>query len=87
VADLPAIITLHRGDRNVVSVPLESLPAYGFHLSLVSYLLQGKPMEVTTEQSRDVVAIMQAAEESARANGRPVTPQMLRSTSSLGSVG
>jgi scyllo-inositol 2-dehydrogenase (NADP+) len=87
VADLPAIISLHRGDRNVVSVPLEALPEYGFHQSLASHLLQGTPMEVTTEQSRDVVAIMQAAEESARANGRPVTPQMLRSASRLGSVG
>jgi predicted dehydrogenase len=87
VADLPAILTLHRGDRNVVTVPLAELPAYGFHQSLVKHLMNGVPMEVTTEQSRDVVAIMQAAEESARANGRPVIPQMLRSASSLGSVG
>jgi hypothetical protein len=35
------------------------------------------PMSVTTEQSRDVVAIMQAAEESARANGRSVEPALL----------
>jgi hypothetical protein len=35
-------------------------------------------MNVTTQQSRDVVAIMQAAEESALANGHPVKPVLLR---------
>jgi hypothetical protein len=35
-------------------------------------------MNVTTNQSRDVVAIMQAAEESALSNGYPVKPQLLR---------
>jgi hypothetical protein len=35
-------------------------------------------MSVVAEQSRDVVAIMQAAEESALANGKPVTPLLLR---------
>ncbi|CAB4573636.1 unannotated protein [freshwater metagenome] len=36
-------------------------------------------MSVTAEQSRDVVAIMQAAEESALVNGLPVVPKLLRS--------
>jgi scyllo-inositol 2-dehydrogenase (NADP+) len=35
-------------------------------------------MSVTTSQSRDVVAIMQAAEESARTNGRSIEPVLLR---------
>jgi hypothetical protein len=35
-------------------------------------------MSVTSTQSRDVVAIMQAAEESALANGHPVKPALLR---------
>jgi scyllo-inositol 2-dehydrogenase (NADP+) len=87
VADLPAIISLHRGAGNLLPIPLETVEPYGFHRSLADHLLQGTAMEVTAEQSRDVVAIMQAAEESARANGRPVTPQMLRTASSLGSVG
>jgi hypothetical protein len=36
-------------------------------------------MTVEATQSRDVVAIMQAAEESALKNGLPVTPSLLRS--------
>jgi hypothetical protein len=35
-------------------------------------------MSVVAEQSRDVVAIMQAAEESALINGKPVAPLLLR---------
>ena len=45
---------------------------------MAAYLLDGTPMTVTAEQSRDVVALMEAAEESARANGMPVTPSLLR---------
>ncbi len=80
VADLPAIITTHRSDRASVTASLETVPAYGFHQSLVDYLVDGIAMEVTATQSRDVVAIMQAAEESALTNGRPVTPRLLRGT-------
>lgn len=80
VADLPAIITTHRSDRTSVTASLETVPAYGFHQSLVDYLVDGIAMEVTATQSRDVVAIMQAAEESALTNGRPVTPLLLRGT-------
>jgi hypothetical protein len=35
-------------------------------------------MSVVASQSRDVVAIMQSAEESALINGKPVTPVLLR---------
>lgn len=79
VADLPAIITVHHGNRTSVTASLANVPAYGFHQSLVDYLVEGIAMEVTATQSRDVVAIMQAAEESALNNGRPVTPHLLRS--------
>jgi hypothetical protein len=44
----------------------------------VAYLNDGTPMSIAAEQSRDVVAIMQAAEESALLNGKPVTPLLLR---------
>jgi predicted dehydrogenase len=77
-ADLPAIITLHRADgtseviKNSVTIP------YLFHQSVVDYLNQATPMAVKTHQSRDVVAIMQAAEESALTNGLPVRPKLLR---------
>jgi hypothetical protein len=52
---------------------------YTFHESLVARINEGKQMSVTAEQSRDVVAIMQAAEESALVNGLPVVPKLLRS--------
>jgi scyllo-inositol 2-dehydrogenase (NADP+) len=35
-------------------------------------------MYINTQQSRDVVAIMQAAEESALSNGRSMKPALLR---------
>jgi hypothetical protein len=44
----------------------------------VAYLNDRTPMSIVAEQSRDVVAIMQAAEESALSNGKPVTPLLLR---------
>ena len=79
VADLPAKISIHRADGKVESVPLQSLNPYAFHESLVARINEGKTMSVTSTQSRDVVAIMQAAEESASKNGLPVVPNLLRS--------
>lgn len=79
VADLPAKISIHRADGKVESIPLQSLKSYAFHESLVVRINEGTPMSVTSTQSRDVVAIMQAAEESALKNGLPVDPNLLRS--------
>jgi predicted dehydrogenase len=92
VADLPSILSLHRGTGTAQVVPLEEVAAYGFHRSLVDNLRDGVAMEVTAAQSRDVVAIMEAAEQSALNNGRPMSPQLLRSglhagVSSVDSVG
>jgi predicted dehydrogenase len=78
VADLPAIITLHRGDGSSEVVAHVSPEPYSFHASLVAFLNDATPMSVVASQSRDVVAIMQAAEESALANGKPVSPILLR---------
>jgi scyllo-inositol 2-dehydrogenase (NADP+) len=78
VADLPAILTLHRPDGSTESLPLEDAPPFAFHRSVVEYLRAGTPLEVSALQSRDVVALMEAAEASARENGRPVAPAMLR---------
>lgn len=77
-ADLPAILTLHRADGTSEVIPNATVPPYAFHQGVVAFLNHGTPMNVTTRQSRDVVAIMQAAEESARANGRSVTPLLIR---------
>lgn len=78
VADLPAILTVHREDGS--SSVLENLVVepYSFHASLVSYINDDVAMSVTATQSRNVVAIMQAAEASALANGLPVEPILLR---------
>lgn len=76
VADLPAIITLYRNDAAAEVVPLESVEHYEFHRSVVARLVTGIPMSVSSLQSRNVVAIMQAAEESARNNAMPVVPQL-----------
>ena len=79
VADLPAIISLHREDGSTEIIAHVSTEPYSFHASLVKYLGDGTAMSVNAKQSRDVVAIMQAAEESALSNGSPVSPLLLRS--------
>ena len=77
VADLPAIITLHRGDGSNEIVAHVTQAPYAFYASLVAYLYNATPMSIQATQSRDVVAIMQSAEESALANGKPVSPALL----------
>ena len=78
VADLPAIITMNRVDgSSEVVVPVHVAP-FAFHESLAQYLENGTEMSVVASQSRDVVAIMQAAEESALLNGLPIVPDLLR---------
>ena len=78
VADLPAIITLHRADGSSEVISYVATNPYSFYASLVAYLNDATPMSIVASQSRDVVAIMQAAEESALANGKPVSPVLLR---------
>jgi len=77
-ADLPAILTIHRADGSSEVISNDTVTPYSFHQSVVEHLNDKVPMNVTTHQSRDVVAIMQAAEESALANGNPVRPVLLR---------
>ena len=77
-ADLPAILTIHRADGTSEVITNTAPTPYSFHQSVVAYLQNNIPMNVTTAQSRDVVAIMQAAEESAQSNGRSITPSLLR---------
>ena len=77
VADLPAIISLHRADGSFEEIPFVATTPFSFHASLVRYLQDGTPMTVNAQQSRDVVAIMQTAEESALLNGMPVSPSLL----------
>jgi len=77
-ADLPAILTVYRPDGSHEVIPNSPVHLHSFHESVVAYLNHNTPMNVTTRQSRDVVAIMQAAEESALSNGRSVTPLLIQ---------
>lgn len=78
VADLPAILTLFHEDGTREVVTLVDVEPHSFHRSVAAHLRDGTPMPITAQQSRDVVALMEAAEESARANAIPVTPRLLR---------
>lgn len=79
VADLPAIVSVHRTDGTVQTIAPLPVAPFSFHASLAAFLTEGTPMPITTSQSRDVVAIMQAAEESALKGNTPVVPALLRS--------
>lgn len=76
VADLPAILTIHRHDGTRRTVPLQSVAPFRFHAGLAALLTRGEPMEVSALQSRNVVAVMEAAERSARDGARPVVPNL-----------
>jgi predicted dehydrogenase len=76
-ADLPAIITLTKSDGESVILPAVKAAPNAFHQSVADFLLLNTAMPITTAQSRDVVAIMQAAEASALINARPVTANLL----------
>ena len=76
-ADLPAIITLTKSTGESMILPAIKAAPNAFHQSVANYLLSNIAMPITTAQSRDVVAIMQAAEESAVLNARPVTANLL----------
>lgn len=76
VADLPAIITLHGSDGARSAVALDDVSPFSFHHSIVEYLTNKTPMSVRALQSRNVVAIMEAAEQSASRNALPVVPNI-----------
>ena len=69
---------MHASDGSRREVELDVVEPYTFHRELAAHLASGAPMQVSAAQSRDVVAVMEAAEESALDLGRPVTPSLLR---------
>ena len=77
VADLPARIFLYDSTGASSSIPLDEVTPFTFHAELAAHLLNGSPMQVSPIQSRNVVALMEAAEESARDLGRPVKPSLI----------
>ncbi len=74
-ADAPPVLDLHAADGSVTRVATPSAAPYAFHAELAEHLLLGLPMSVTGAQSRRVLAVMEAAAESARDGGRPVVPR------------
>ena len=70
--DSPPEIRVTDSQGAVTALSLPEPPRFGFHRQLVDDLLFGWPMEVSAIQSRRVVAVMQAARDSARAKGAPV---------------
>jgi predicted dehydrogenase len=71
-AERPVDLTLARydGDHGLIesSVAPAPHPGWGFHRNLADHLLLGEPLAVLPEQSRDVVAVLEAAHHSG-ANG------------------
>lgn len=54
-------------------LPLPPLQPFAFHRNLADHLLLGDPLAVEPGSSRDVVAVLEAATQSAAAGGGPVT--------------
>jgi len=74
-ADSPPLIDLHTADGSVTRLATPPAPPYRFHAELADRIQLGLPMSVTGEQSRRVLAVMEAATLSARDGGRPVVPR------------
>lgn len=74
VADLPSILTVYSHDGSRSTVRLDDVEPFAFHKSLVDRLRNGMAMPVQALQSRNVVAIMEAAERSAVNNAYPEIP-------------
>jgi predicted dehydrogenase len=74
-SDSPARLQVHSADGSVTEVAIPSAPAQPFHRELADHLLSGAPMSVTPQGSRRNIAVMEAATESARRGGLPVTPR------------
>ncbi|GDX32384.1 oxidoreductase [Actinomycetes bacterium] len=76
VADLPARLFHFDNTGHATAIVLDEVAPYEFHRELAALLMHGIPMQVNALASRNVVAIMEAAELSALRRGRPVTPEI-----------
>lgn len=76
VADRPAILTVHSSNGSGSTIDLDNVQPFAFHASLVDFLHNQVPMSVQAVQSRNVVALMEAAERSAANNAIPVSPSL-----------
>ncbi len=73
--DSPPLLDLHAADGSVTRLATPPAPPYAFHAELADQLQLGLTPTVTAAQSRRVLAVMEAAAESARTRGRPVVPR------------
>jgi scyllo-inositol 2-dehydrogenase (NADP+) len=74
-ADSPPLLRMFAPDGSVTHVATPLGPEYGFHREVADRLRFGLPMSVTGQQSRRVLAVMEAARRSAAEGGRPVVPR------------
>jgi predicted dehydrogenase len=74
-ADSPPLLELHAADGSVTHLATPTTAPYSFHGELADRVRLGLPMTVTAEQSRRVLAVMEAAAISAGKSGRPVVPR------------
>jgi predicted dehydrogenase len=74
-ADSPPVLDLYAADGSVTRLATPAPPPHPFHRELADALLLGLPMTVTGATSRRVLAVMEAASESAATGGRPVEPR------------
>ena len=79
-ADSPAALRVllpdGAGGTSTTALSLPPAPTDPFHRELADALLSGAPMSVTPQGSRRGVAVMRAAAQSARQDGRPVVPAL-----------
>jgi len=74
-ADSPPALDHHAADGSVTRLAAPAPEPYSFHREVADHLRSGQPMTVTGEQSRRVLAVMEAASESALNGGQPVAPR------------
>jgi scyllo-inositol 2-dehydrogenase (NADP+) len=71
-ADSPPLLDLFGADGSVTRLATPAAEPYSFHRELADRLRLGLPMTVTAQQSRRVLAVMEAATRSADESGRPI---------------
>jgi len=73
-ADAPPRMRLHSPSGDVTELAFVSREPHPFHADLSLFLQHGFTPRVRAEQSRRVISMLEAAEESARMGGMPVKP-------------
>ncbi|HET9075770.1 MAG TPA: Gfo/Idh/MocA family oxidoreductase [Acidimicrobiales bacterium] len=73
-ADSPATVWLHHPDGSRTEVAQPGSAPGRYHRELADWLQFGEPLTADPDQSRDVVAVLEAAVASADDGGRPLSP-------------